>query len=758
MKSSNKIFGLILVLLIVFSSRSDGYGEDVCWINGWTDCNYISPACMLGTTNNGGVIGPTIKPKNSSTATCIVAVEPQIQAKTNYQARSQFHFDATLLIALAVGIRADIAYSLAAYNQAADLGHYAPLDSGGNPMAQFQTIDVNGLFRGSDITGGAQYHIGAVSAPSLWPSEYKPYVVNPSVPRLDDPIQEGMLYHFRQWGFSQRSNLCAFGMTNGEVGNSFTASECYQDPFFPNATYTASTSTPQSALIISARKTATSFSGTAILSFPFDGFNSLTTSTDIANSFNDPVLVTMSTSLASLKPTQVELNGTTPGFFDGKFGYWGQRSYVDEKIIRFGIYLHILQDRVSHYQMIPKNTIELSDGKISVTKNYSDTIDHTGVHAMESYYRPLDSHVYDGMNLVYDEMESFVKANPEYKDSKLWTISKSTLIGSVSSPGQLFAQVLNVSGGAKKTRAFCRWLSNHGATGYWGIPGFSSEPQTSCPSATLDTPAPSDLKVTRNSTSQVNVSWRSGGGSTKGFYLAYASGAVTPDCTSGMNVGDVTSKTINMSDSNYTVSLCAVDSDGLISNEVRIGGKIPTPAQDLKIKTLSNTSFNVSWNYDWRWGGVMSNDFQVTVADKTGIVASSVSHMKWSHNFENLKGNTDYTITVTALDSGAASESVVASWKSGDEPAPPSPKYLSTKILSSTSFSLTWSTGGGNTKEYAIEITGSDKSSAVYNSVKGLTYTFKNLKAKTTYQVRVYALSSSGTKSSPVTISWKYPF
>ena len=162
--------------------------------------------------------------------------------------RSMIHVDATYFLATALGIREDVAYWIAAYDQATDLAQYTPFDTQGNRLAcdTLKTETIDGLERTNFGTGGVAYHYDLPFSPSgtgrdvhgstlyngqrvLQTSGYYPYF--PTYPTAPIPDQyEGTLINLRSFAFTQAGiKHCAAGFTSQNAGTKsyFTGSDCY---------------------------------------------------------------------------------------------------------------------------------------------------------------------------------------------------------------------------------------------------------------------------------------------------------------------------------------------------------------------------------------------------------------------------------------------------------------------------------------------------------------------------------------------------
>lgn len=116
--------------------------------------------------------------------------------------RSMVHFDATYVIAQALGMNATDAYWLAAYDQAVDQSSYQAYDKQGEGLAKYTTLEIPGVRRTNLPVGGTFFHF----VPPLKPTQI--------VDRLEiQSDTEAPLRHVRDWAFGDRETLCRFALT-----------------------------------------------------------------------------------------------------------------------------------------------------------------------------------------------------------------------------------------------------------------------------------------------------------------------------------------------------------------------------------------------------------------------------------------------------------------------------------------------------------------------------------------------------------------
>ena len=205
-------------IALLFASSASAFLEDLC----------------LPRRNAQGVLSWCVRPE------CPLAPNRACPAQTADFAtikpgRSMVHMDSTYFIAQALGYRADVAYWIAAYNEVADYGQYAPIDqcgvqaSSSNNGSAYITAAFNGFVRTNGNTDGPLDHYvvnfspngqgtdvhGAGGVQSLYPLHYP----RPGYPvRIDDTYQK-TLANFRQWAMLASDDpglLCTVGLTDGD--------------------------------------------------------------------------------------------------------------------------------------------------------------------------------------------------------------------------------------------------------------------------------------------------------------------------------------------------------------------------------------------------------------------------------------------------------------------------------------------------------------------------------------------------------------
>jgi hypothetical protein len=237
---------------------------------------------------------------------------PRLDTVGNF-GRSMVHTDATYLLAQAVGFDAESAYWIAAYDEATDVGQFTPRDQNGalvvDPATCNQspaplgcallTASLDGVARDNYGSGGTLFHFHAPSSGN----EQNPPGTDGLHPDAGDPQTELELAHVRRWAFDGAQPLCVAGLTERTLQGDYALGHaCYTLPVSGDAGTVA-------ALLRVLGPTVVAFRNPTGLQIISTEGGAETTS----DNFNQLVGV-----------------GQAPD-------------------ARLGIYLHVLQDRISHH-------------------------------------------------------------------------------------------------------------------------------------------------------------------------------------------------------------------------------------------------------------------------------------------------------------------------------------------------------------------------------------------------------------------------
>ncbi len=319
--------------------------------------------------------------------------------------RSMVHADSTYFIAQALGYRADVAYWITAYNEVEDYAQYAPIDQCGgqatatNTGSAYITAAFNGFQRTNAATGGPLYHYvvnfspngagtdvhGAGGVQSAYPFHYP----TPGYPARIDDVYQGTLYDQRQWAMQAGSGpglLCTAGFTVPNGASNFSGKACL-----------AGVAISGTVPVVEGRAGGASInvtSGPKVL----DNTQGTVLYDQLASYLNDKAKTTGTLWLDPARPP------------------------VPVQVARIGLYLHTLQDTMSHstfcgddapsppggsdvgtYMAMGPSGVRLSFG------TYCATGPHVAGHVQETGTgdQPLPLRDYMALNMTVDELIIF---------------------------------------------------------------------------------------------------------------------------------------------------------------------------------------------------------------------------------------------------------------------------------------------------------------------------------------------------------------
>ncbi|MDP3857270.1 MAG: DUF1302 family protein [Stagnimonas sp.] len=212
---------VVWLLALAVPGPARAFAEDSCPLQGgWTECSL--QACPSG--------NELLACESIAMATTVLF--QQVTANAGGR-RSNLHFDAAYYLAQAVGLAPRDAYLIAAYDQAVDTGGYVHRDQAGGLMADpadclgeapppacaLNTLVVGGLDRNNFVGGGLFFHFMApldgVAATGL-------------SPQIAAPAQETLLHHVRRWVYGQ-GPLCVAALTEPVSAQDYAGGRrCYQ--------------------------------------------------------------------------------------------------------------------------------------------------------------------------------------------------------------------------------------------------------------------------------------------------------------------------------------------------------------------------------------------------------------------------------------------------------------------------------------------------------------------------------------------------
>jgi hypothetical protein len=415
--------------LAAASSDALAFGEDLCAIDGKIRNCLTAEAC---------------DPSRSDTRKCRVNVMFEAGAASvaggMNMARSTIHVDATHLIAQAVGFAPQAAYWIAAYDQVVDVEQYQPLDMTGTLVSdagKYTTARLNGWGRNSYNIGGFAYHYVAPFQPAGETlkidcgSERKTGTVCGTHPDLSDSYHEGLLVHLREWALKKRAP-CADGLTEliPEISppNYFLGGTCYrEDP----------------KLVSDPAQVARWIVADMPL---FTGMPDVTL----------PIYSYSGRQIASYKAPMSDIRYADE--LEALVTEAGQPAETAE-LARMGIYLHVLQDRISHAECEDASTLSGPDDKGQFYFKYDTktcTQDkHAYGHYLEIGWENLPERTVSALDYTYNELATFAKAFPQWTTGKPAAPAKEQLIADITA-------ALKVEDGCQRMSAMIRIADKYG--------------------------------------------------------------------------------------------------------------------------------------------------------------------------------------------------------------------------------------------------------------------------------------------------------
>lgn len=361
--------------------------------------------------------------------------------------RSTLHTDATYFIAVALGLRSDIAYFVAAYDQATDLGQYVPFDMHGramNDQTRWHSARINGWQRTNAVTGGLSYHYVTVYQPD--PAAPASYTIDGQHPRLDDPVYEGLLYHLRTWGLRGKGaqTPCADGFTEpAPDGSTFTGAQCYNDD--------------PSRAVKYLRGLVPAFTSLDVV-IPFSGYSGRQIAQYDGTSSRIDEVTYYAENLPAL------LSSST-----GRIGSPGSLQPVPAAVARLGIYLHVLQDRMSHYECGDASYVGGPNRKEKFVFRYDDvecTQDkHAWRHFEEIGWAELPERTLSALEYAYDEIATFKGLHATRHPDWFTAVpprTRAELVRDGEGQYGIVAAPLTVADGCERARAFIVALDDAG--------------------------------------------------------------------------------------------------------------------------------------------------------------------------------------------------------------------------------------------------------------------------------------------------------
>lgn len=348
-----KIKNFILsTFLSCIPAVSFGFAEDICYSKTGGLQNCFAYPCEIGDVS----------------LTCQAKALKGLQENLDqsHGGRSTLHTDATYYLAQIIGFNADQAHVIASYNEATDLGIYAPHDINGQPLVgrtDLITKDISGLTR-FNFRGFLLHYVIPYNP------QQKP--INGLHPNIHDADTEVTLANIRRWVYED-TPLCIAGITNlSPDGDYATGDGCFK---------------PESHF-----KFATISGVVPIKLKPY----------------------TFELKLAEHLIKYDENNRKNTIFarqFDHYIG-------ADADLARLGIYLHSVADRISHHQCGDTSYITGPDSDDNFAAHFNMITCSHGLHTLWHSWEvgikqdklPAQAQTLEpALNIMYDELLAYAK-------------------------------------------------------------------------------------------------------------------------------------------------------------------------------------------------------------------------------------------------------------------------------------------------------------------------------------------------------------
>lgn len=372
---------------LAWTNPASAFYDDLCFVSkgtNWTIGNCLAnskPTCSITKNCVSASCGANAASEKNST--CTSPVQSSFGNGEDPHARSMIHADSVYLLAQAVGIDGRAAYFIAAYGDTPDKsGEFILMipASGGlyTPYADplHATIALPDLFRGSAL--GSSIHFPLFTGN---PEKIVPDSADEGVSRL------------RSWALGDGSghfpNPCLGGLTLPSPppqSSYFQGDKCYVSSSvysFEGGAYHVN----QSANV--------AISGDSSFQSGDLPFNSA--SPEQISATDKPVFADDLQGLLDASPARYD--GVHP---------------VPLALLKIGVYLHSLMDRVSHAPVMTPLKVPATSSSSNFTGAIVWKIPHPYLHFEEVGIPTLSPRTEQALSLAYDELARFAKQNPQF--------------------------------------------------------------------------------------------------------------------------------------------------------------------------------------------------------------------------------------------------------------------------------------------------------------------------------------------------------
>lgn len=347
-------------------------------------------------------------------------------------------------------------------------------------------------------------------------------------------------------------------------------------------------------------------------------------------------------------------------------------------------------------------------------------------------------------------------------DGKFTLVFKDLLNLIGASPGSSSQKHLYLKGVTKKFKSYEASVTLKYIPGLEAIP---NEPHT--------------LSVFPTSSSDIQLSWSSGGGTTSDYRISYSIGLTPPaDCSSGTGVISEalvvgTTHTVSglFSNTNYAFRLCSINSSlvesiGITTSAKTQDAPAPNPTTPSAV-AVSTSSIQLNWSSAFGSTVGFRISYQIGVSPPADCVSgtqiSTVDISGTSHLVTGLTAYTQYAFRICSVNNdNMPSSGVTVGSRTLDNPALTPISFVVTNSTDSQ-MDLSWNSGGGSTQGYQIAykpgttapINCSSDTVITSGNIIGTTKPITGLSPYTDYSFKICALNFDSSLSPGANLTFK---